>query len=58
MSQHCVHQTDIVIANPMWVDLFPQSCVTQRFIAFNVSQVKKKDHHNQLLVDRFFPLAI
>jgi hypothetical protein len=25
---------DVDIANLMWTDLFPQSCATQRFIAF------------------------
>jgi hypothetical protein len=30
------------IVDPMWLDLFPQSCATQKFVAFNVVQAKRK----------------
>jgi hypothetical protein len=32
---------DVVIVNPMGVDLFPRSYATQRFVASNVFQAKK-----------------
>lgn len=32
---------DVVIADPMWVDLFPWSYITQNFIAFDMIQAKK-----------------
>jgi hypothetical protein len=37
---------NIVIANPMHVDLLPQSCTTQGFAAFDVVQVKKRSYHD------------
>jgi hypothetical protein len=33
---------DVVIVNPMRMDLLPQSCETQKFVALNVVQAKKK----------------
>ncbi len=44
---------DIIIANRMWMNLFPQSCATQELIAFNAAQAKEKSYR-----DQFFPLAI
>jgi hypothetical protein len=32
---------DIIITNPMHVDLLPQSCTTQRFVASDGAQAKK-----------------
>jgi hypothetical protein len=44
--------TNIIIANPMRADLFPQSCATQKFIASNVGQAKKgATTINTLLID-------
>jgi hypothetical protein len=33
---------NVVIIDLMWVDLFPQFCATQRFVASNVVQTKKR----------------
>ncbi len=49
---------DIVIANPMRVDLLPQSCVTQGFVALNATQAKENNYCNQNPIDQFLPLAI
>ncbi len=38
---------NIIIANPMNVNLFLQSCATQGFIAFNAIQTKKKNYCDQ-----------
>jgi hypothetical protein len=35
---------DVVITNPMHVDLLPQSCTTQRFATFDATQAKKKSY--------------
>jgi hypothetical protein len=37
---------NIVITNLMWIDLFFQSCATQRFVAFDVAQSKKQNYHD------------
>jgi hypothetical protein len=37
---------DIVIANPMQVDLLPQSCTIQGFATFDVAQAKEKNYHD------------
>jgi len=34
---------DIVITGPMHADLFPQSCTTQGFVAFEAAQAKEKN---------------
>jgi hypothetical protein len=49
---------DIVIANPTWVDLLPQSCATQGFVAFDVAQVEEWRYCDQHLIDQFLPLAM
>jgi hypothetical protein len=33
---------NVVIVDPMRVDLLPQSCATQKFVAFDIVQAKKK----------------
>jgi hypothetical protein len=33
--------TNVVITNPTWIDLLPQSCVTQGFVASNAIQVSQ-----------------
>jgi hypothetical protein len=43
--------TNIVIANPTWVDLFPQSCAPQGFIAPDVAQAKERNYRNQHPID-------
>jgi hypothetical protein len=34
--------TDVIIVDPMYVDLLSWSCTTQKFVAFDVAQVKKR----------------
>jgi hypothetical protein len=48
----------IVIANSMHVNLLPQSCIIQRFVTSNVTQVKEKSYHDQHPIDQFFPSTI
>jgi hypothetical protein len=43
--------TDVVIADPMWVDLLPQSCETQRFVTFDAIQTQEKNYRNWHLTD-------
>jgi hypothetical protein len=40
------------------MNLVPQYCVTQGFIAFNATQAKKWNYHDRHPVDQFLPLAI
>jgi hypothetical protein len=49
---------DIIIVDPMRAYLLLQFCTIQRFIAFDETQAKKKNYHNQHLIDQFLPLAI
>jgi hypothetical protein len=49
---------NIVIANPTWVDLLPQSCAIQRFVASNAVQAKERSYRDWHPIDQFFPLAI
>jgi hypothetical protein len=37
---------DIVIADPMQLDLLPQSCTIQGFATFDVIQAKERSYHN------------
>jgi hypothetical protein len=48
---------DIIIADPTWVDLFPQSYETQGFVAFDVVQTKERSYCDQHPIDQFLPLA-
>jgi hypothetical protein len=49
---------DIIIADPTRMDLLPQSCTTQRFVASDVTQVKEMSYRSPHPIDQFFPLAI
>jgi hypothetical protein len=49
---------DVVITDPTQVDLYPQSCTTQGFVASNVAQAKEQSYHNQHLIDQFLSLAM
>jgi hypothetical protein len=49
---------DVVIVDPMWVNLFPWSCATQRFVTFDAAQVKEKSYYNWHLTNQFLPLTI
>jgi hypothetical protein len=43
---------NIVIVDPTTqMNLFPQSCATQRFVTFDVTQAKKRNYHNQHPID-------
>jgi hypothetical protein len=48
---------DIVIANPMFVNLPPQSCIIQRFVTTNVAQAKENSYCDWHPTNQFFPLA-
>jgi len=37
---------DVVIVDPMQVDLLPQSYTTQIFTTFNAVQAKERNYHN------------
>jgi hypothetical protein len=50
--------TDVVIANPMWMNLLLQFCATQGFIASDVIQVKERNYNKWHPTDQFLPLAI
>ncbi len=39
--------TNIVIVDPMCANLFPRSCTTQSFIAFDVTQAKERNYCDQ-----------
>jgi len=49
---------DLVIVDPMHVDLFPRFHITQEFATSNAAQAKKRSYHNQHPIDQFFFLAI
>jgi len=48
----------VVIVDPTQVDLHPQSCTTQGFVASNAAQAKKRSYHDQHLANQFLPLAV
>jgi hypothetical protein len=50
--------TDVVITDPTWTDLLPQSCATQGFVASDATQAKEKGYFNQHPIDQFLPLVI
>jgi hypothetical protein len=37
---------NVIITNPMRIDLFPQSCAIQRFASSNVVQAKERSYRN------------
>jgi hypothetical protein len=49
---------NVVIANPMWIDLLPWICVIQRFFTLDVIQAKEKSYCNQHPTDQFLLLTI
>jgi hypothetical protein len=49
---------DIVITNTTWIDLLPQSCAIQGFVASDATQAKERSYHNQHPIDQFLPLTI
>jgi hypothetical protein len=50
--------TNIVITEPKWVDLLPQSCTTLGFVSSDVTQAKEKSYYNRHPIDQFLPLTI
>jgi len=46
---------DIIIVDPTWVDLLPQSCATQGFVTSNVVQTKEWSYHDWHLGNQFLP---
>jgi len=46
---------DVVIDDPLWTNLKPQSCATQRFVTFNVVQAKERSYHNRHPLINFSP---
>jgi hypothetical protein len=49
---------NVIIADPMWVELFFRSCATQGFAASDAIQVKERSHCNRHPINQFLPLAI
>jgi hypothetical protein len=49
---------DVVIVDPTQANLLPQSCVTQRFVAFDTIESKEMNYCNRHPIDQFFPLVI
>jgi hypothetical protein len=49
---------NVVIIDPTQVDLFPQSCATQRFVISNAIQAKKQSYHDRHIADQFLPLRV
>jgi hypothetical protein len=48
----------VVIADPTWIYLLPQSCATQGFATSNVVQTKERSYCNQHPTNQFLPLII
>ncbi len=49
---------DVVIVELKQVDLLPQSCTTQKFVAFDATQAKERSYYDQHPINEFLPLAI
>jgi hypothetical protein len=49
---------DVVINNPMHVDLFFWSCPTQEFVTFNTTQTQEMTYYNRHLIDQLLFLVI
>ncbi len=50
--------TNIVIADPMWADLLPQSCPTPGFVSSDVVQAMKRSYYNRHPINQILPLTI
>ncbi len=44
---------DIVIVDPMQVDLLPQFCAIQGFVTFDVTQANERSYRNRHPIDQF-----
>jgi hypothetical protein len=49
---------EVVITNPIQVDLLFQFCATQGFVTSNVVQTKERSYCNRQPINQFLPLAI
>jgi hypothetical protein len=49
---------DVIITDPIQMDLFSQSCATQGFVVSNVVQAKEQSYPDRHLADQFFPLIM
>jgi hypothetical protein len=49
---------DIVIANPIGVNLLPRFCAIQGFVTFNATQAKKRSYRDQHPINQFLLLTI
>jgi len=49
---------DVVIVDPMQMDLLPWFCATQRFVTFNAPQAKERSYHNWHPTEQFLLLII
>jgi hypothetical protein len=49
---------DILIVDSTQIDLFPYSCLTQRFVAFDATQTKERNYRNWHPNIQFFLLTI
>jgi len=59
LTKNGIHTlVNVVIVDPTWVNLLPQFCAIQGFVAFDVTQVKEKSYRNRHPINQFFPLAI
>ncbi len=50
--------TNVFITDPTWIDLLPQSCVTQGFVAYDAIQANKRSYYNWHPTNQFLPLAL
>ncbi len=59
LTKNDIHTlVDTIIANPMQVDLLPQSCTIQGFATSDIAQVKERSYCDQHPTYQFLPLAI
>jgi hypothetical protein len=49
---------DIIIIDPTWMNLLPQSYATKGFVASNTTQTKNRNYRDQHPIDQFLLLAI
>jgi len=64
MNWHCAYQiwnctlTNVVITDPTWIDLLPQSCATRGFVASDAIQANERSYYNWHPTNQFLPLAL
>jgi hypothetical protein len=49
---------NVIITDPIRMNLFPRSYTTQRFVSSDDTQVKEKNYRDQHPIDQFLVLAI